>query len=49
LTSQVVVPYTRSGGRIAVSKVYYTEMPGDENAAPLPLFKLFPCAPVAVC
>ena len=49
LTIQVIVPYTRSGGRIAVSRVYYTEMPGDENAAPCPLFKIFPGAPVAVC
>ena len=49
LTIQVIVPYTRSGGSIAVSRVYYTEMPGDENAAPCPLFKIFPGAPVAVC
>ena len=49
LTIQVIVPYTRSGGRIAVSRVHYTEMPGDENAAPCPLFKIFPGAPVAVC
>ena len=49
LTIQVILPYKRSGGRIAVSRVHYTEMPGDENAAPLPLFKLFPGAPVAVC
>jgi hypothetical protein len=49
LTIQVIVPYTRSGGRIAVSRVYYAEMPGDENAAPCPLFKIFPGAPVAVC
>jgi hypothetical protein len=49
LTIQIIVPYTRSGGRIAVSRVHYTEMPGDENAAPCPLFKIFPGAPVAVC
>jgi hypothetical protein len=24
-------------------------MPGDENDAPCPLFKIFPGAPVAVC
>ena len=49
LTIQVIVPYTRSGGRIAVSRIHYTEMPGDENAAPCPLFKIFPGTPVAVC
>jgi len=49
LTIQVILPYTRSGGRIAVSRVHYTEMPGDEDAAPCPLFKIFPAAPVAVC
>jgi hypothetical protein len=49
LTIQIIVPYTRSGGRIAVSRVHYTEMPGDEDAAPCPLFKIFPAAPVAVC
>jgi hypothetical protein len=49
LTIQIIVPYTRSGGRIAVSRVHYTEMPGDENAAPCPLLKIFPGAPVAVC
>ena len=49
LTIQVILPYTRSSGRVAVSRVHYTEMPGDENATPCPLFKVFPGAPVAVC
>ena len=49
LTIQVILPYRRSGGRVAVSEVHYTEMPGDENASPCPIFKIFSEAPMAVC
>jgi hypothetical protein len=49
LTIQVLLPYTRSGGRIAVSNVQYTEMPGDEGGAPCQLFKIFADVPVTVC
>jgi hypothetical protein len=49
LTIQVIVPYTRSGGRIAVSRVQYTEMPGAEETTPCQIFKLFSDAPVGVC
>ena len=49
LTIQVILPYARSRGRVAVSKVHYTEMPGDENASPCPIFKIFSEAPMAVC
>ena len=49
LTIQVIVPYTRSGGRIAVSRVQYTEMPGAEETKPCQIFKLFSDAPVRVC
>ena len=49
LTIQVIVPYTRSGGRIAVSRVQYTEMPGAEETTPCQIFKLFSDAPVRVC
>ena len=41
LTIQVLLPYTRCGGRTAVSNVHYTEMPGDEGGAPCRLFKVF--------
>jgi hypothetical protein len=49
LTIQIILPYRRSGGRIAVSEVHYTEMPGDENASPCPIFKMFSEVPMAVC
>jgi hypothetical protein len=49
LTIQVLLPYTRCGGRTAVSNVHYTEMPGDEGGTPCPLFKIFSDVPVAVC
>ena len=49
LTIQVILPYRRSDGRVAVSEVHYTEMPGDENASPCPIFKIFSEAPMAVC
>ena len=49
LTIQVIVPYTRSGGRIAVSRVQYAEMPGAEETTPCQIFKLFSDAPVRVC
>ena len=40
LTIQVLLPYTRCGGRTAVSNVHYTEMPGDEGDA-VPAFQGF--------
>ena len=49
LTIQVILPYTRSGGRIAVSRVQYTEMTGAEETTPCQIFKLFSDAPVRVC
>ena len=49
LTIQVILPYKRSGGRVAVSRVHYTEMPGDEETAPCQIFKIFSDAPVGVC
>jgi hypothetical protein len=49
LTIQVIAPYTRSNGRITVSNVHFSEMPGDENAAPCPLLRIFSDAPIAVC
>ena len=49
LTIQVILPYKRSGGRIAVSRVQYTEMPGAEETTPCQIFKLFSDAPVRVC
>jgi hypothetical protein len=49
LTIQVILPYTRSGGRIAVSNVHYTEMPGDDGWAPCQLFKVFANPAAAVC
>ena len=49
LTIQVLLPYTRCGGSIAVSNVHYTEMPGDDGGTPCPLFKIFSDVPVAVC
>jgi hypothetical protein len=49
LTIQVILPYTRSGGRIAVSNVHYTEMPGDEIEVPCQLFKVFSDVAAALC
>jgi hypothetical protein len=49
LTIQVILPYTRSRGRVAVSKVHWTEVPGDQFAAPCQLFKIFSDAPAGVC
>jgi hypothetical protein len=49
LTIQVILPYRRSGRRVAVSEVHYTEIPGDENASLCPIFKIFSEAPMAVC
>jgi hypothetical protein len=49
LTIQVILPYKRSGGRIAVSRVQYAEMPGTEEITPCQIFKLFPDAPARVC
>ena len=49
LTIQAILPYKRSGGRIAVSDVHYSEMPGDENATPCQIFKVFADVPAAVC
>ena len=49
LAIQVILPYQRSGGRIAVSDVHYSEMPGDENATPCQIFKIFSNVPAGVC
>ena len=49
LTIQVILPYERSGGRIAVSDVHYSEMPGDENATACQIFKIFSDVPAGVC
>ena len=49
LTIQVLLPYTRCCGGIAVSNVHYTEMPGDEGGTPCPLFKVFADPAAAVC
>ena len=49
LTIQVILPYTRSGGSVAVSGVQYTEMAGAEGTTPCQIFKLFSDAPVGVC
>jgi len=49
LTIQAILPYKRSSGRIAVSRVQYTEMPGAGDTTPCPIFKLFSDAPVCVC
>ena len=49
LTIQVILPYTRSGGRIAVSNAHYTEMRGDEGGAPCQMFKVFSDVAAAVC
>jgi hypothetical protein len=49
LTIQVILPYTRSGGIVAVSGVQYTETPGAEGTTPCQLFKLFGDASGDVC
>ena len=49
LTIQVLLPYTRCGGRTAVSNVHYTETPGDDGGVPCLLFKVFPDVRAAVC
>jgi hypothetical protein len=49
LTIQVLLPYARCGGRIAVSNVHYTEMPGDDGGAPCQIFKVFSGVAAAVC
>ena len=49
LAIQVILPYKRSGGRIAVSDVHYSEMPGDENAMHCQFFKIFSDVPAGVC
>jgi len=49
LTIQAILPYTRSGGIVAVSGVQYTEMPGAGETTPSRIFKLFSDAPVGVC
>ena len=49
LTIQAILPYTRSGGSVALSGVQYTEMPGSEETAPCQIFKLFSDAPVGAC
>src|SRR5271155_2044211 len=45
LTIQVLLPYKRCSGGIAVSNVHYTETPGDDGGAPCHLFKVFPDVP----
>ena len=49
LTIQVLLPYKRCSGGIAVSNVHYTEMPGDDGGSPCQLFKVFSDAAAAVC
>ena len=49
LTIQVILPYKCSGGRIAVSRVQYTEVPGAEETTPCQIFKFFSDAPARVC
>jgi hypothetical protein len=49
LTIQIILPYRRSGGMVAVSELHYTEVTGAENASPCPIFKIFSEAPMAVC
>ena len=49
LTIQVILPYTRIGGMVAVSEIHYAEMPGEDNASPCQIFKIFSEAPMAVC
>jgi len=49
LTIQAIAPYTRFNGRVAVSEVQYTGMPGDENASPCQMLKIFSEAAVGVC
>jgi hypothetical protein len=49
LTIQAILHYKRSGGGIAVSDVHYSELPGDENATPCQIFKVFSDAPAGVC
>jgi len=49
LTIQVLLPYPRCGGTIAVSNVHYTEMPGDDSEEPCQLFKILSDVAAAVC
>jgi hypothetical protein len=49
LTIQAIAPYTRCDGRITVSRVHFSEMPGDENASPCQMLKIFSEAAVGVC
>ena len=49
LTIQAIAPYTHSNGRITVSKAHFSEMPGDENASPCQMLKIFSGAAVGVC
>lgn len=49
LTIQVILPYTRSCGRISVSKMQYTETAGDKDTPPCQLFKIFSTASGDVC
>jgi len=49
LTIQAILPYKRLGGRVAVSDVHYSEMPGDEDASPCQIFKIFSDVPAGVC
>jgi hypothetical protein len=49
LTIQAILPYKRSGGRIAVSEVHYSEMPGDDDTSPCQIFKIFSDVSAGVC
>lgn len=44
LTIQVILPYSRSGGRIIFSREQFTELSGCERESPCLLLKLFPAA-----
>lgn len=48
LTIQVILPYTRSGGRIVFSNEQFTEMTGADGNSPCLLFRLFPSTPKVV-
>ncbi len=47
LTIQAIAPYTRSNGTITVSRVHFSEMPGEDDAGPCQIFKIFSDVPVA--
>src|ERR1700722_6136702 len=49
LTIQVLLPYTRCGGRTAGARVHYAETSGDGGGGASQPFKIFSDVPVAVC